>query len=49
MIDWLLEFLPLVEGKNAKALVLQTYIQTYGAIPDEYAEAVREAMEDETG
>lgn len=46
MIDWLLEFLPLVEGKNAKALVLQIYIETYGAIPNEYAEAVRKAMDD---
>ena len=49
MIDWLIEFLSLIDGKNAKALVLQTYIQTYGAIPNEYAEAVRKAMEDEIG
>lgn len=48
MIDWLIEFLSLVEDKNAKALVLETYIQIYGAIPNEYAEAVRKAMEDET-
>ena len=48
MIDWLIEFLSLIDGKNAKALVLQTYIQTYGAIPNEYAEAVRKAMEDDT-
>ena len=47
MIDWLIEFLSLVDGKNAKALVLQTYIQKYGAIPDEYSEAVRKAMENE--
>lgn len=47
MIDWLIDLLSLVDGKNAKALVLQTYIQRYGAIPNEYAEAVRKAMEDD--
>lgn len=46
MIDWLIEILSLVDGKNAKALVLEAYIQRYGAIPNEYAEAVRKAMED---
>ena len=48
MIDWLIEFIKLAETKNEKAYILQTYVQIYGAIPDEYAEAVRKAMEDES-
>lgn len=48
MIDWLIEFIQSAKSKNEKAYILQTYVQIYGAIPDEYAEAVRRAMEDET-
>ena len=49
MIDWLIEFIKLAETKNEKAYILQRYVQIYGAIPNEYSEAVRKAMEDETG
>ena len=47
MIDWLIEFIKLAETKNEKAYILETYMQIYGPIPNEYAEAVRKAMEDE--
>ena len=49
MIDWLIEFIKSAKSKNEKAYILQRYVQIYGAIPNEYAEAVRKAMEDEVG
>ena len=48
MIDWLIEFIKSAKSKNEKAYILQRYVQIYGAIPNEYAESVRKAMEDET-
>lgn len=47
MIDWLIEFIKSAKSKNEKAYILQRYVQIYGAIPNEYAEVVRKAMEDE--
>ena len=47
MIDWLIEFIKSAKSKNEKAYILQRYLQIYGAIPNEYAEAIRKAMEDE--
>jgi len=44
MIDVLLEILLQVKDKNTKAFILEKYVQEFGAIPNEYAEAVREVM-----
>ena len=46
MIEILVELLKQTSDKNAKAILLQSYIQQLGAIPDEYADAVRELLKD---
>ena len=45
MIEVLLELLRQVKDKNAKAFILEIYVQEFGAIPKKYAEAVREVMD----
>lgn len=41
MIEILVELLKQTSNKNTKAILLQSYIQQLGPIPDEYADVVR--------
>lgn len=45
MIEILIELLKQTSDKNTKAVLLQLYIQQFGAIPDEYGEMVRGLLE----
>lgn len=46
MIEALIVLLKQTSDKNAKAILLQSYIQQFGPIPDEYADEVRELLKD---
>ena len=41
MIEILIELLKQTSDKNTKAVLLQSYIQQFGAIPDKYGDEVR--------
>jgi hypothetical protein len=45
MIEILVELLKQTSDKNTKAILLQSYIQQLGAIPDKYGDVVRELLE----
>lgn len=46
MIEILVELLKQTSNKNTKAILLQSYIQQLGAIPDEYTDVVRGLLKD---
>ena len=46
MIEILVELLKQTSDKNTKAILLQSYIQQLGPIPNEYADVVRELLKD---
>ena len=46
MIEALIELLKQTSDKNTKAILLQSYIQQSGPIPDEYGDVVRELLKD---
>ena len=46
MIEALIVLLKQTSDKNTKAILLQSYIQQFGAIPDEYADVMRELLKD---
>ena len=46
MIEALIKLLKQTSDKNTKAILLQSYIQQLGPIPDEYADLVRGLLGD---
>lgn len=46
MIEILVDLLKQTSDKNAKAILLQSYIQQLGPIPDEYSDVVRELLKE---
>ena len=46
MIEILVELLKQTSDKNIKAVLLQSYIQQLGPIPNEYADVVRGLLKD---
>ena len=48
MIEMLINVLKTVEDKNTKAVILQSYIAEFGAVPDEYGDLIRELLGDES-
>ena len=45
VIEILIELLKQTSDKNTKAILLQSYVQQLGAIPDEYGDVVRGLLE----
>ena len=45
MIEALIKLLKQTSDKNTKAILLQSYVQQLGAIPDEYGDVVRGLLE----
>ena len=43
----LMELLKIAKDKNRKAMILQSYIQTEGAIPKEYEDKIRDLLVEE--
>lgn len=45
LIETLLMLLNKTTEKSTRAIILQTYVQSYGPVPDKYADDVRKAVE----
>ena len=46
-MDMLIGLLTTTQDRTTKAIILQTYIQQFGAIPNEYSKEIRALMEKE--
>ena len=47
MIEMLIDLLEQAKDKNAKAIILQSYISAFGPVPNEYGDVIRELLRGE--
>lgn len=47
MIEMLIDLLEQAKDKNAKAIILQSYISAFGPLPNEYGDVIRELLRGE--
>lgn len=47
MIEMLIKLLKATDNKNTKAMLLQSYIAVYGAVPNEYGNVIKELLKGE--
>lgn len=45
LVDFLITMLTLTDDISMKAMILQTYVEKYGPIPNDKAEEVKKALE----